>query len=87
MADFGNKKYGRTGNSGGWKDYHVDLAPFSGQNIKLRLRYATDEAFFERGWFADHFSLTSGATVLWSDNTDTNNAPGMLVVPRHQLRQ
>jgi immune inhibitor A len=73
MADYGGKKYGLTGNSGGWKQYNVDLAPFSGQNIKLRLRYATDEAFLERGWFADDFSLTNGATVLWSDNTDTTN--------------
>ena len=59
----------RTGGS----TYYVDLAPFAGKNIKLRLRYATDEAFLERGWFADDFSLTNGATVLWSDNTDTNN--------------
>ncbi len=43
------------------------------QNIKLRLRYATDEAFLERGWFADDFSVTNGATTCWSDNTDTNN--------------
>ena len=73
MADFGNKKYGLTGGTSDWEHLHVDLAPFAGKNIKLRLRYATDEAFLERGWFADDFSLTSGSTVLWSDNTDTNN--------------
>jgi immune inhibitor A len=73
MADYGGKKYGLTADSGGWKQYYVDLAPFSGQNVKLRLRYATDEAFVERGWFVDDISLTNGATVVWSDNTDTNN--------------
>ena len=31
MADYGGKKYGLTGDSGGWKQYYVDLAPFSGR--------------------------------------------------------
>ena len=73
MVDFGGKKYGLTGDSGGWQHLNVDLTPYAGTAIQLRLRYATDEAFLERGWFADDFSVTSGATTVWSDNTDTNN--------------
>jgi immune inhibitor A len=73
MADFGGKKYGLTGDSHGWRHDYVDLAPFAGQTIKLRLRYATDEAFLERGWFVDDLSLTNGATTLWSDDAETNN--------------
>lgn len=73
MADYGGKKYGLTGDTGGWQHLYVDLAPYAGTDIKLRLRYATDEATLDRGWFADDFSLTVGETTVWSDNTDTNN--------------
>jgi immune inhibitor A len=58
MVDFGNKKYGLTGNSGGWQHHYVNLTPFANSTIQLRLRQATDEAFLERGWFADDFALT-----------------------------
>ena len=60
MADFGDKKYGLTGDTDGWRHDYVDLTPFAGQTVQVRLRYATDEAFEERGWFADDFSVTSG---------------------------
>jgi immune inhibitor A len=73
MADYGGKKYGLTGTSNGWRHDYVDLAPYAGQSIKLRLRYATDEAFLERGWFIDDLSLTNGATTVWSDDAETNN--------------
>jgi immune inhibitor A len=73
MADYGGKKYGLTGSSGGWQHLHVDLAPYAGTNIKLRLRYATDAATLDKGWFADDFSVTEGANTVWSDNTDTAN--------------
>jgi immune inhibitor A len=73
MADYGGKRYGLTGDSGGWRHDYVDLAPFAGNAIKLRLRYATDEAFVERGWFTDDLSLTNGATTVWSDDAETNN--------------
>ena len=73
MADYGGKKYGLTGSSDGWRHDYVDLTPFAGQAIKLRLRYATDAAFQERGWFADDFSLTNGATTVWSDDVENGD--------------
>ena len=36
----------------------------------VRLRYATDAAFQERGWFADDFSVTGGGTTVWSDDVE-----------------
>ncbi|GII78630.1 protease [Sphaerisporangium rufum] len=80
LADFGNKKYGLTGDSGGWQHYHIDLAPFAGQNIKLRLRYATDAAANERGWFTDDFSVSAGGTTTWSDDVESGTA-GWTAVP------
>ena len=72
MHDYGDKKYGLTGDSHGWRLDYVKLAPFAGQNIKLRLRLATDEAFLERGWFADDFSVTGGGATTWSDDAETD---------------
>src|SRR5688572_29419497 len=70
MADFGNKKRGLTGDSHGWRHDYVDLTPWAGTSVQVRLRYATDEAFVERGWFADDFSVTSGTTSVWSDDVE-----------------
>ena len=36
----------------------------------MRLRYATDAAFEERGWFADDFSVTGGGATTWSDDVE-----------------
>ncbi|MDQ0894202.1 immune inhibitor A domain-containing protein [Agromyces ramosus] len=77
MADFGggvDKKYGLTGDSHGWRHDYVDLTSYAGQTVKLRLRLATDAAFQERGWFADDFALTSGATTVWSDDVENGDA-------------
>ncbi|WP_205698519.1 immune inhibitor A domain-containing protein [Conexibacter sp. SYSU D00693] len=73
MQDFGGKRFGLTGSSGGWRHDYVDLAPFAGQTVQVRLRYATDEAFEERGWFVDDLSLTNGAETVWSDDAEANN--------------
>jgi immune inhibitor A len=70
MADFGNKKYGLTGHTDGMQHQYVDLSTFQGQTVQLRLRYATDEAFLERGWFADDFSLTADGQTVWSDDVE-----------------
>ncbi|MGC4886343.1 immune inhibitor A domain-containing protein [Micromonospora sp. DT227] len=70
MVDFGNKKYGLTGSTGGWRHDYVDLSPYAGQTVQVRLRYATDEAFQERGWFADDFSVTGGGATTWSDDVE-----------------
>ncbi|GAA4584594.1 immune inhibitor A [Planotetraspora phitsanulokensis] len=70
MVDYGNKKYGLTGESGGWQNLYADLAPFAGKNVQVRLRYATDAAAEERGSFNDDFSLTNGAATVWSDDVE-----------------
>ncbi len=71
MADYGGKKFGLTGDSGGWRHDYVDLTGFAGKTVQLRLRYATDAAFQERGWFADDFSLTNGAATTWTDDVES----------------
>ncbi len=70
LAGFGNKRYGLTGSSEGWRHDYVDLSAFAGQQVQVRLRVATDAAFLERGWFADDFSVTSGTDVVWSDDVE-----------------
>ncbi|WP_433494781.1 immune inhibitor A domain-containing protein [Micromonospora sp. CA-248089] len=74
MVDFGNKKYGLTGSTGGWRHDYVDLSSYAGQTVQVRLRYATDEAFVERGWFADDFSVTGGGATTWSDDVESGAA-------------
>ncbi|BCB75890.1 immune inhibitor A [Phytohabitans flavus] len=74
MHDFGDKKYGLTGNTGGdWRHDYVSLTPFAGQTVQLRLRYATDEAFEDVGWFTDDFSVTADGTTTWSDDAESGN--------------
>ena len=72
MHDYGDKKYGLTGDSHGWREDYVKLGAFAGTTIQLRLRYATDAGFLERGWFADDFSVTDGTTAVWSDDAETD---------------
>ena len=73
MADFGGKKYGLTGDTGGWQHHYVDLTGFAGRTVQVRLRYATDEAFLERGWFVDDLEyIVDGATVF-ADDAEANN--------------
>ena len=73
MTDFGDKKYGLTGDTDGWRHDYVDLTPYAGKNVKVRLLYATDEAFEDRGWFVDDLSVTNGAATIWSDDAEANN--------------
>ncbi|MFI6814928.1 immune inhibitor A domain-containing protein [Nonomuraea sp. NPDC050328] len=68
--DFKGKKYGLTGSTGGWRHDYVDLAPFAGRTIQLRLRYATDPNTNEKGWLSDDFSLTAGGRTVWSDDAE-----------------
>lgn len=71
MADYGNKKYGLTGDSHGWAHHYVDLSAYAGQTVDVRLRLATDAAYQDRGWFSDDFALTSGGTTVWSDDVES----------------
>ncbi|WCN81930.1 immune inhibitor A domain-containing protein [Micromonospora sp. LH3U1] len=70
MNDFGGKKYGLTGSTNGWRHDYVDLSAYAGTTVQVRLRLATDEAFEERNWFADDFSVTGGGTTTWSDDVE-----------------
>jgi immune inhibitor A len=73
LADFGNLKNGITGDSGGYQHQWVDLTSYAGKTITLRLRYLTDAAFQERGWFADDFSVTADGTTTWSDDVESGD--------------
>ncbi|MFU8872125.1 immune inhibitor A domain-containing protein [Micromonospora sp. SL4-19] len=75
MADYGGKRYGLTGDTHGWRHDYIDLSAYAGKTVQVRLRYATDAAFVERGWFADDFSVTSGGATTWSDDAE-NGANG-----------
>jgi immune inhibitor A len=73
LADFGNLKNGLTGATEGYRHDWVDLTPYAGQTIQLRLRYLTDAAFQERGWFADDFSVTADGATVWSDDVESGD--------------
>ncbi len=73
MGDYGGKQYGLTGHTDGWEHHYVDLTPYAGQDVQLRLRYATDAAFLERGWFVDDLSLEADGETLWTDDAEANN--------------
>ncbi|WP_439675367.1 immune inhibitor A domain-containing protein [Embleya sp. MST-111070] len=70
------KTNGLTGATNGWRHDHVDLTPYAGRTIELRLTYDTDAAFMEKGWFADDFTLTGGAdgTTVWSDDVERGDS-------------
>ncbi|MFC7714758.1 hypothetical protein [Nonomuraea recticatena] len=70
LRDYGGRKHGLTGATGGWRHDYVDLTPFAGTTIKLRLVYNTDGGTTPRGWFADDFALTSGGATVWSDGVE-----------------
>ncbi|MEU8259341.1 immune inhibitor A domain-containing protein [Micromonospora sp. NPDC048999] len=70
MADYGGKKYGLTGTTNGWRHDYINLSAYAGQTVQVRLRYCTDAAFVERGWFADDFSVTGGGATTWSDDVE-----------------
>ncbi|MCW5851783.1 MAG: immune inhibitor A [Anaerolineae bacterium] len=73
---FGGLRYGYTGNSQGWTAVYHDLTSYAGQQIKLRLRYATDVGVLERGAFLDNFKVLAGSRVLLDDPVEGNNLAG-----------
>ena len=81
MKDFGDKKYGLTGDSHGWRHDYVDLSGYAGKTVQVRLRYATDAAFAERGWFGDDFSVTGGGATTWSDDVEGADDNGWTLTP------
>ncbi len=73
LADFGNLKNGLTGETEDYRHDWVDLTPYAGKTVQLRLRYLTDAAFQERGWFADDFSVTNGGATVFSDEVENGD--------------
>ncbi|GAA4963674.1 hypothetical protein GCM10023205_29500 [Yinghuangia aomiensis] len=69
LAEF-RKTNGLTGSSGGWRHDHVDLTPYAGTTVRLRLGVMTDAALQERGWFADDFSLEADGATVWTDDAE-----------------
>ena len=67
---FGGLENGLTGSTNGYRHDYVNLTPYAGSTIQLRLRYVTDAAFEERGWFADDFSVTADGTEVWTDDVE-----------------
>ena len=70
LHDYGDLRYGLTGSSDGWRHDYVDLGAYAGTKVDLRLRYATDASFEERGWFADDFALTANGATVWTDDVE-----------------
>lgn len=70
LAAFGNRRYGLTGSSEGWRHDYIDLGAWAGQTIQVRLMQSTDAAFTERGWFADDFSVTGGGETTFTDDVE-----------------
>lgn len=68
------KKHGLTGTTDGWRHDYVDLTPYAGKTIKLRLTYNTDTAYTERGWHVDDFALTRDGVTVWSDDVEHGTA-------------
>jgi hypothetical protein len=65
-----------TGNSNGFQDWNVDLAPFAGKKVELSITYASDPGVQLLGVFVDDVSVTSGgATLLSTSFEDGTLAP------------
>jgi bacillopeptidase F (M6 metalloprotease family) len=82
MHDYGDKKYGLHGDSHGWRHDYVDLSAYASQTVQLRLRYATDAGFEERGWFTGDFSVTGGGSTTWSDDAEGADNAGLTSTTR-----
>jgi immune inhibitor A len=57
LIDYGGLQNGITGESSGWIQMRFDLSAYAGSTIKLRLRYATDAGYLERGMFVDDIAI------------------------------
>jgi immune inhibitor A len=66
-----NSMPGLTGHSNGWTEQSFDLSEYAGQNIKLRLRYATDWGTSELGFFADNVTVVADGQTIVEDGAET----------------
>lgn len=67
-----NLGWGLTGTGSG--TIRVDLTPYAGGEIDLRLRFVSDMAVTYPGWWADDFAVTDGATTVWADDVESGDA-------------
>ena len=51
---------GYTGNSGGWTTETLDLAPYAGQQVKIRFQYLTDDAIHGPGLCLRSIAIVDG---------------------------
>ena len=58
---------------GAWAQYSLDLSPYSGKKIQLRLRYQTDGGVAPQGFFLDNLAVRSGGTTLFGDAAETGD--------------
>lgn len=71
---------GFSGDSGGWKTEHADLARYAGKKILIGFRYITDGAVNEGGFFVRNIeaagtSLPSGSLGGWQSITQASPVP------------
>lgn len=76
LAGYGGLKYGYTGSSGGWLRARHDLSAWAGQNIRLRLRYATDAGSLGYGFYLDNFRIEAGGDLLFEDPVEGGDQRG-----------
>lgn len=57
-----------SGDSGDWIETVVDLSSLSGQDVRFRWRFATDETFGDEGWYVDDVRVR---TVTYSCDVAT----------------
>jgi extracellular elastinolytic metalloproteinase len=76
-----------TGNSGGFIESTVDLSSFSGNQISVRFRFASDGAAAVDGWYIDDFRLIDAVTlkntmnVSYGDNDLDESSVVTFIVP------
>jgi len=66
-----------SGNSGGWKQWKVDLARFAGKQVEVSVSYASDWATQGLGVFVDDIEVSTGqGTTSFETGMDEWTAPG-----------
>ncbi len=79
LATYGNPLGGSSAWCGvqGWTRVVVDLAPFAGQTVSVRLRLATDQYLTKEGWYVDDVRVTTcsgGEPALFADGFESGGA-------------
>lgn len=59
------------GTAGSWRLASYDLSAYAGQTVRLRFRYTQAPTSTTAGWCIDNLSISSGGTVVFSDDAET----------------